>query len=117
MSPELSNGIVIGIGGLVVVFLGLLLIEIVIHFFNRYFEKKEHQAKTGMASLHGIVKEDSGKNKLVPVPEEDLIAIATTIELYRKIHFDQLQSQITFLRGNQQNNWKSGTIANQILRK
>ena len=111
MSPELSQGIVIGIGGLVVVFLGLVLIEIVIHFFNRYFEKKDQKK--------ALVKiaEQAKKPRPVAIPEEDLIAIATAIEFYRKVHFDQLQSQITFYRGNQQNNWKIGAAANQVLRK
>jgi Na+-transporting methylmalonyl-CoA/oxaloacetate decarboxylase gamma subunit len=42
-NAELSNGIIVGVGGLVVVFLGLVLIEIVIHFFNRYVEKKSRK--------------------------------------------------------------------------
>lgn len=111
MSPELSNGIIIGIGGLLFVFIGLILIEIVIHFFNRYFEKKDQKK--------ALVKitEQAKKPRPVAIPEEDLIAIATTIELYRKIHFDQLQSQITFYQGNQQNNWKIGLNATQFTRK
>ncbi|MDD5062586.1 MAG: OadG family protein [Candidatus Marinimicrobia bacterium] len=117
MNPELSNGIIIGIGGLIVVFLGLVIIEIVIHFFNRYFEKKERKASQALTAPSPINDRLSRKTKAVQIPEEDLAAIVTTIELYRKIHFDQLQSQITFYRGNQQNNWKMGASANQFLRK
>jgi len=113
MSPELSNGIVIGIGGLIFVFTGLVLIEIVIHFFNRYFEKKDQKK-----ALINITEQAKKPRTIVAaIPEEDLIAIATTIELYRKIHFDQLQSQITFYQGNQQNNWKIGLNATSFTRK
>jgi len=117
MNPELSNGIIIGIGGLIVVFLGLVIIEFVIHFFNHYFEKKEQEADRISSSSSTANNRSSRKTKAIQIPEDDLIAIATTIELYRKIHFDQLQSQITFYRGNQQNNWKMGALANQSLRK
>jgi hypothetical protein len=110
-NAELSNGIIVGVGGLVVVFLGLVLIEIVIHFFNRYFEKKE-QKKAFVQ-----ISELSKKSKPIPIPDEDLVAIVTTLELYRKIHFEQLQSEITFQHGNQPNNWKIGSVANQFSRK
>jgi Na+-transporting methylmalonyl-CoA/oxaloacetate decarboxylase gamma subunit len=113
MESELINGIVIGIGGLLVVFLGLILIEIVIHFFSRYFEKKElRKSAPALPEKETVTTEGS----TTPVPEDDLVAIATAIEFYRKVHFDQLQSQITFVRGNQQNNWKIGAIANSVIR-
>ncbi|HPC36825.1 MAG TPA: OadG family protein [Candidatus Marinimicrobia bacterium] len=117
MSPELLNGIIIGIGGLITVFVGLVIIEFVISLFNRYFAKKEQKAQIAASSPSPATKKHSASIKRIAIPEEDVVAIATTIELYRKIHFDQLPSQITFIRGNQQSNWKIGSIASQFLRK
>ena len=117
MNPELLNGIIIGIGGLIIVFVGLLIIEFVIALFSQYFAKKEQKTQTaaGLPSIE--TKKNSAQTKHIAIPEEDVVAIATTIELYRKIHFEQLPSQITFIHGNQQSNWKIGSIASQFLRK
>jgi len=44
------------------------------------------------------------------IPEDDLIAIAASIELYRRLHFDRLPSKITFTRGTDaQNAWQQGS--------
>ena len=44
------------------------------------------------------------------IPEDELVAIAVAVELYRKLHFEPLQSEITFLHGELTNSgWKTGT--------
>jgi len=60
-------------------------------------------AGTGSVASTQEVKEEE------PIPEDDLAALAALIELYRRVHFDALQSDITFVRGQDAANaWRMG---------
>ncbi|RLE17260.1 MAG: hypothetical protein DRJ08_00760 [Acidobacteria bacterium] len=106
-----NNGWSTSVGGLLIVFGGLVLIACVIFLFNRILElvekseTKERGAETTpvspeMTEIAPVIEE---------IPDEDRIAIAALIELYRRVHFDPVQSEITFVHGNDaQNAWRLG---------
>ncbi|MDD5764933.1 MAG: OadG family protein [Candidatus Marinimicrobia bacterium] len=110
----IQNGAVIAFSGLLIVFTGLILIEIVLFVFNKL---------VGASAKRRALKDyfEKEADEIVPatpvadIPEDDLIAIATAIECYRKIHFDALQSEITFVHGGQHNVWKVGYKVGQRL--
>ena len=100
--------------GIIVVFVSLILISLVIHLFNRIFEKKgANNADSASDAGETVVRSKSGKK----IPETDLIAIAAAVEVYRKIHFEPLQSQITFEHGDQQSPWKMAYKFGQRVQK
>lgn len=101
-----NNGFGIAASGIVVVFCGLVLIAIVIYLFNRLFEYLQQKPKRESKPAGG----ESGAQKVsdqAPTAEE-LAAITVALECYRKIHFEPLQSKITFRHGEQQSAWKLG---------
>ncbi|MFA4838574.1 MAG: OadG family transporter subunit [Candidatus Neomarinimicrobiota bacterium] len=110
----IQNGAVIAFAGLLIVFTGLVLIEVVLFLFNKLVE-----ASAKKRALKDYYEKEA--DEIIPIapvadiPEDDLIAIATAIECYRKIHFDALQSEITFVHGGQQNVWKMGYKVGQRL--
>jgi len=100
-----SNGILIAICGLVVVFSGLILIALTIFLFNisfKYIQRGKNL--TGSAQQTYPIK----TSEPAILSAEELIAISVAIEYYRRIHFEPLQSAITFRQGEQQSVWKSG---------
>jgi len=100
-----SNGILIAISGLLIVFTGLVLIALIIFLFNITFKYLHHEknlpASPKLTSTTRMPETEILSN-------EELIAISIAIECYRRIHFEPLQSAITFRRGEQQSVWKSG---------
>jgi len=100
-----SNGILISISGLLVVFTGLILIALIIYLFNITF-KYLHREK----NLTVVPKQTYPIRTFdqAILSSEELIAISVAIEYYRRIHFEPLQSAITFRQGEQQSVWKSG---------
>jgi hypothetical protein len=100
-----SNGILIAISGLLIVFTGLVLIALIIHLFNITFKYLHHEK-----NLTASPKQTYPTRTLDPanLADEELIAITIAIECYRRIHFEPLQSAITFRQGEQQSVWKSG---------
>lgn len=108
-----NNGFNIALSGVLVVFSGLILIATAIHLFNKVFERL-HRSAAAKAAILG--KSDIAlPKKAVAIPEDELAAITVAIESYRKIHFETLQSQITFKHGEQQSAWKSGYKYGQRL--
>ncbi|MCK5738681.1 OadG family protein [bacterium] len=109
-----SQGLDISVAGILVVFLSLILISLVIHLFNRIFQHSSPETSSQMpgTGTNGVWSK-SGKK----IPENDLIAIAAAVEVYRKIHFEPLQSQITFKHGDQQSPWNMAYKFGQRVQK
>jgi Na+-transporting methylmalonyl-CoA/oxaloacetate decarboxylase gamma subunit len=102
-----NNGFDAALAGIAIVFAGLVLIAVVIVIFNFIMKPSQNKEKTKKL----VVPEQLTvkKENLKPVKEDHLVAIATAIELYRKLHFDVLQNEITFVRGEDAANaWKMG---------
>ncbi len=105
-----NNGFNIALSGIFIVFLGLVLIAATIHLFNQFFKRRQLKAKQSMPAKR--IKPTFIEEKYdtpAEIPDNDLAALGTAIELYRRIHFDQLQSAITFSKGRARNVWKIGT--------
>jgi len=102
-----NHGFNTALSGLFIVFSGLVLIAFVIHSFNILFKSKngDDTLETGEAE-NDICKKTvfSGKE----IPSDHLIAIAAAVELYRRLHYDQLESKVTFERGELNPGWKTG---------
>jgi len=92
----------IAVIGILVVFAGLILIAAIVSIFNRFFTPREPRLVLDPANLDNPVVSESG----AVVPADHLVAIATAIECYRKIHFDILQTKITFQTGAPQTAWQ-----------
>ncbi len=108
-----NNGFNIAFSGIIVVFAGLILIANTIHLFNKVFKGLHRNAETEFINTEktaAIVPKKS-----LAIPEDELAAITVAIECYRKIHFETLQSEITFKRGEPQSVWKSGHRYGQRL--
>lgn len=108
-----NNGFNIALSGIIVVFAGLILIATTIHLFNKFFERLHRQ--TEQKAVQSDAPRQTSVKKAVQIADDELVAIATAIECYRKIHFEALQSQITFKRGEQQTAWKIGQKFGQRL--
>lgn len=110
----IQNGAIIAFIGMLIVFIGLVLIELILFIFNKFVEISRMKR-----ALKNYIEKDIDESIPIQdvdeVPEDDLIAIATAIECYRRIHFDMLQSQITFIHGGSQNVWKMGYKFGQRL--
>ncbi len=111
------HGVGITIYGILFVFVGIVIIQICMNLFNAFFlgkAAKKATAEKGKMNFDHVEKmpiPDAKKEEVStePVPEDDLIAIAAAIELYRRLHFDRLPSKITFTRGTDaQNAWQQG---------
>ncbi|MDO9547645.1 MAG: OadG family protein [Candidatus Marinimicrobia bacterium] len=108
-----NNGFNIALSGIIVVFAGLILIAVTIHLFNKVFERLHHRADK--TATQADTYPPTSVKKVLQLADDELVAIATAIECYRKIHFESLQTQITFKRGEQQTVWKSGQKFGQRL--
>ncbi len=102
----------VAVSGIVTVFTGLILIALLIALFNIVFAhssgkkvKADIPGETvpvpAVAMEKGIIVQDE-------VDSDILAAIGATIELYKRLHMDELQSKITFRQGREQTAWKSG---------
>jgi len=108
-----NQGFIIALSGILVVFSGLMLIAIVIHIFNKIFEKS---AKGSSVFGHNetdasakTIKAPKGK----PIPADHLTAIAVALEIYHKLYYEVLESKVTFKRGEGQSGWKMGAKFDQ----
>jgi len=108
-----NNGFNIALSGIIVVFAGLTLIATTNHLFNKIFERMHRQPEKTVSSLDN--PQPVSIKKAFQLADDELVAIATAIECYRKIHFESLQTQITFKHGEQQTVWKSGQKFGQRL--
>ena len=63
------------------------------------------QAKTDLATAPQAVSVVSAE----AIPAEHLVAISTAVELYQRLYFSHLETNITFEHGEVQSNWKTGS--------
>ncbi len=101
-------GFEIAKNGIFIVFGGLILIAFVVSLFNWFFAEKAHTSPD--ANKREDIYEEVKKASLQSIPEEDLIAIATALELYKRLYIDSLQSRLTFTEDV--STWKAGNIFN-----
>lgn len=97
-----SHGLSTAISGMLIIYLGLIIIALVIHGFNFLFKPKDQRLDSAGPEV------STGPIQPLQIPEEDLIAITTAVELYRRLHFDRLESNVTFERGELHTGWKVG---------
>ncbi len=104
-----NQGDKIAFAGLIVVFVGLILIASTIHLFNKIFAKigpgNRPPETAGVEEPEGAIPTAVAAE---PIPDDILAAIAVAIETYRRLHFDVLESQVTFKTGQEQSAWKVG---------
>lgn len=100
-----NNGHINSLAGIIVVFFGLVMISIAISLFNKasHFFKNREEGKVAVTETTEEVKVTDVKD----IPEDELVAIATAVEVYRKLHFEVLQNEITFTHGSAQTPWKT----------
>ena len=94
----------IALSGIIVVFLGLILIAGTIWVFNKLFSEKPRENSEQGETLT-VVKPESNSET---IPQDHLVAISTAVELYRRLHYDVLESKVTFSRGEINSAWKTG---------
>ncbi len=101
-----NSGHINSLAGILVVFAGLIAISLAIGIFNRVAGLFKNKPKSS-PKIPAEVKEKKAKKKRIKeIPEDELVAIAVAVEAYRKIHFDNLQNEITFTHGTAQTAWK-----------
>ncbi|NPE27360.1 OadG family protein [Methanococcoides sp. SA1] len=101
-----NNGHINTIAGILVVFIGLIMISVAISLFNKashYFLNKNNVAESKPTDVEKTEKKQANVKE---IPEDELVAIATAVEVYRKLHFEILQNEITFTYGTAQTPWK-----------
>ena len=101
------QGFTTAFSGLLIVFSGLVLIALVIHSFNLMFKSRDSNVEPE-SDDSSFEKQTHTISAGLDVPSEHLIAIAAAVELYRRLHFDQLESKVTFERGELNPGWKVG---------
>ncbi len=107
-----NNGWNIAISGILVVFGGLVLIAMTIFLFNKISERTDRANQD--ESVRKVQPEKAILNAEASViPQDHLAAIATAVELYRRLHLETLESSITFERGETNTNWKTGARFDQ----
>lgn len=107
-----NNGWNIAFSGILVVFGGLVLIALTIFLFNKITEKKD-QAGEEATNQKNQPEKITLTDKALNIPADHLAAIATAVELYRRLHLETLESAITFERGETNSNWKTGARFDQ----
>ena len=101
-----NDGGNIALSGILVVFLGLVLIALTILIFSRSGTEKEAE-ETAPAEKE-TPKPEKKPSSAKSIPEDHLAAISTAVELYRRLHLETLDSRVTFDRGETYTNWKTG---------
>ena len=103
-----NNGWNIALSGIVTVFGGLVLIALTILLFNKLSalfnkDKQENIKEPAVAEQKPVEKK-----KKSTINKEHLVAISVAVELYRRLHLEELESAVTFARGETNSNWKAG---------
>lgn len=88
-------------GGIVIVFLGLILISLVVLVFNIVLKEKAPKPHTEKAAPEVATTVKDG------IPEADLAAIAVSVELYYRLYLDRSPSGITF-SNKESSAWRNG---------
>ncbi|HAQ60443.1 TPA: hypothetical protein DCR49_00325 [Candidatus Delongbacteria bacterium] len=95
ISKEFSeglNGWTITLSGMLVVFVGLILILITIHIFNFFFKEK---SEISVPKVHSE-PETKPAVSAEDIPEDHVIAIATAVELYKRLYLVNSMTSLTF---------------------
>ncbi len=103
-----NKGVELMLNGMGTVFIGLILIALVIRLFNVIFAREKKPVE---ASSTTSVKDESSQKVTVAedVDDDVVVAIATTVELYRRLHIEDLHTKITFRHGKDIGTaWKMG---------
>jgi len=103
-----NNGLNITFSGIIVIFVGLVLIALTIHLFNILSAAKAREGEGSVENDQESRPKRSVFGSSKDIPPDHLVAIATAIELYRRLHFETLESKVTFERGETNTNWKTG---------
>lgn len=101
-----SSGI--ALSGIAVVFMGLVLIALTIHLFNKIFaslSKDKNSTGKPDQAIFTEARSKSGKK----IPNDHLAAIGIAVELYQRLHLAQPESRVTFIRGETHSEWKAGS--------
>ena len=102
----------IALSGITTVFMGLILIALSIAVFNLFFishgarKLKKNVDLTGIPEIKAAV--EKGIIVRSEVDDDVVAAIGATVELYKRLHLESLQSKITFKHGREQSGWKAG---------
>jgi Na+-transporting methylmalonyl-CoA/oxaloacetate decarboxylase gamma subunit len=107
ISKEFSSGLngwTITLSGMLVVFVGLIMILIVIHIFNFFF--KDKTVKKSAPAFEPVKIDSEIKMAEEEIPEDHLVAIATAVELYKKLYLTNSMSRLTF-KQNDKSVWRS----------
>ncbi len=103
-----NHGDNIAINGILIVFVSLILISLIIYIFNRIFSRLHHDDNQPFRPHSGTQNETDRITKPSEIPPDHLAAITTAVELYRRLHFEPLNSAVTFSKGETQPGWKVG---------
>ncbi|MFP4459700.1 MAG: OadG family protein [Candidatus Zixiibacteriota bacterium] len=109
-----NHGFLISIGGILLVFFGLVLINIAVvvmnHFFNRKDKSKTEKEPEKAAKKEPAFEEEKPKE----IPPEHIAVIFAAVELYRRLHFDIPKGGLSIRRSNESyNSWKMGQMYGQ----
>lgn len=105
ISKEFSeglNGWTITLSGMLVVFVGLILILIAIHIFNFFFKPDDKEKEAAKIKIPSEVKQVVTAEE---IPEDHVIAIATAVELYKRLYLVNSMGSLTFKQTDSRS-WK-----------
>ena len=88
----------IALSGMLVVFSGLILIAIFIVIFNRIFA--EHAHKSVDERKHVNIFEEIKREAITNLPDEEVIAISTALEIYFRLYANEISSKLTYDKRN-----------------
>ncbi len=84
----------IAFSGMFVVFSGLILIAIFIMLFNKIFA--EHAHKGIDERKHVNIFEEINRESITNLPDEEIIAISTALEIYFRLYAKDVSSKLTY---------------------
>ncbi|MBD3225933.1 MAG: hypothetical protein GF313_14485 [Caldithrix sp.] len=103
-----NNGHNLAVSGIIIVFAGLVFIALVIIAFNRFVAPSDRSTGSPLEPTPDWEDASLAGKQSHAIPLDHLAAITAAIELYRRLHFDALESSVTFNRGEIQTGWKLG---------
>lgn len=91
-----TSGLEVAFSGMFVVFSGLIMIAGAIMIFNYFFEDHGHKAnkEPEFKDKFDAMKEAQNKH----ITEEEVIAIVTALDIYKRLYGNKLSSRLTFVK-------------------
>ncbi|MFO7810052.1 MAG: OadG family protein [Candidatus Delongbacteria bacterium] len=111
ISREYKTGMTgwdVALSGIVVVFLGLILIAGVVILFNLILKQKTPLLSTPTDEKDGVSPDNDQAAVREEILEDHVVAIATAVELYIRLYIHDSQSNLTFT-SNESSGWKTGS--------